>query len=192
MRKIRNLIFSLFAVLFIAFSCNKKQEELSDLDKLKHSNKKSYPAVKMDSAQAINSITKQKIQELLDLSILYAAGNKDTDIDSVIYDQMNSYFLKPDSAKTIPLLKELDSFKVKNARVNTLDITKKINGKDTIDIASFEVEYFGTHQKSIGTFNKKARYILKKSPVQFVKEFKFYFVDFDFKEKENTASGVTK
>lgn len=192
MRKNRNLIFSLFAVLLVVFSCNKKQEELSDLDKLKYSNKKSYPAIKMDSAQAINSITKQKVQELLDLSILYASGNRDTDIDSVIYDQMNSYFIKSDSTKTKFLLKELDSLKVKNARVNTLDIDKKINGKDTIDIASFEVEYFGNNHKPIGTFSKKAKYILKKSPVQFVKEFKFYFIDFDFKEKENTSSRVTK
>lgn len=99
--------FLMFAVLFLAFvSCNNKKSEVSDLDKLRNSNNvRSYPAVQMDSMQAINSITKQKVQELLDLSTLYLSGNRNTEIDTVIYSQMESYFHKPDSLtfkKTIP------------------------------------------------------------------------------------------
>lgn len=84
MKRISNfLIFTVLLTLFIA--CNNKTSEVSDLDKLRNSNnEKSYPAVQMDSMQAINSITKQKVQELLDLSTLYLSGNRNTEIDTVI------------------------------------------------------------------------------------------------------------
>lgn len=142
------LIFSL-----LAFSCSKKEtEEISDLEKIKHNNRKSYPSAKMDSAQAINSITKQKVQELLDLSTIYASGNKSTDVDSLIYRQIESYFLKPDSNKIKPLISELDSLKVKNIKVKSLNIFQKIDGKDTLDIADFTLEYLGKNKNSLGFF----------------------------------------
>ena len=76
--KINNLIIVIIGFIVI-FSCNKKEsEEISDLDKIKHNNKNSYPSTKMDSAQAIHNITQQKLQELLDLSTIYASGNKNT------------------------------------------------------------------------------------------------------------------
>ena len=112
---------------------------MSDLDKIKHHNKTSYPSIKMDSAQAINNITKQKIQELLDLSAIYASGNRNTGVDSLIYNQINSYFLSPDSIKIKPLIAELDSLKVKNIRVINLEINEEITDKDTLNIANFTV-----------------------------------------------------
>lgn len=188
--KTSNFIFALIGFITL-FSCQKKEQEgLSDIDKIKHNNKNSYPSIKMDSTQAMHSITQQKLQELLDLSAIYATGNKNTQVDSLIYDQINSYFLSPDSTKISPLLHELDSLKVKDIRVKSLAISQKITEKDTLDIASFTIEYLGKDKKSLGYFDKKASYILKKSPVKFVKEFKFYFVDFDL--KENTESEVTK
>ena len=115
----------------------------------------SYPVTKMDSAQAIASITKQKIQELLDLSTLYTAGNRDTEIDSVIYAQMRSYFVDQDSSKLTPLLLQLDSLKVQNAKVGNISVTKEIKGADTLDFAKFFVEYFDNRSRSLGTFEKK-------------------------------------
>ena len=147
----------------------------------------------MDSAQAISFITKQKIQELLDLSTLYTAGNRDTEIDSVIYSQMQSYFVDQDSNKLGPLLLQLDSLKVQTAKVGNISVTKEIRGNDTLDLAKFYVEYFDFRNKLIGSFEKNAHYVLKPSPVKFVKEFKFYFVDFDAPvKKDSTAVGVTK
>lgn len=167
---------------------------MSDLDKLRHNtNQKSYPVTKMDSAQAISFITKQKIQELLDLSTLYTSGNRDTEIDSVIYAQMKEYFAEKDSNKLKPILKQLDSFKVKSAKVGNIEVTKEIKGNDTLDFAKFSVEYFDNKDKSLGTFQKNAQYILKTAPVKFKKEFRFYFVDFDVKPlKDSTSVGVTK
>ncbi|MDH6251992.1 ASC-1-like (ASCH) protein [Chryseobacterium sp. H1D6B] len=194
MKRISN--FLIFAILFLAFiSCSNKKTEVSDLDKLRNSNNaKSYPAVQMDSMQAINSITKQKVQELLDLSTLYLSGNRNTEIDTVIYSQMESYFHKPDSITFKNLFRELDSLKVKSVKVNNLEVYKDYYKKDTLDYAKFNVEYFDEKNKSIGTFEKNAQYILLSTPIQFKKEFKFYFLNFYSSplKKDSTSVGVTK
>ncbi|MFP3832222.1 hypothetical protein [Chryseobacterium sp. SIMBA_028] len=193
MKRINNfLIFSVLLTLFVA--CNNKKTEVSDLDKLRNSNNaKSYPAVQMDSMQAINSITKQKVQELLDLSTLYLSGNRNTEIDTVIYSQMESYFHKPDSLTFKRLFSELDSMKVKSVKVNNLNVYKEFYKKDTLDYARFNVEYFDGKNKSLGNFEKNAQYILL-STSKLKKEFKFYFLDFYSKpiKKDSTSLGVTK
>ena len=194
MKKKNNWIAMLLALSFLVFSCTKENSEISDLQKVRNNNnEKSYPVTKMDSAQAISFITKQKIQELFDLSTLYTSGNRDTEIDSVIYAQMKSYFAETDSSKLKPILNQLDSFKVKTAKVGNISTIKEIKGQNTVDFAKFEVEYFDNKERTIGKFEKNAQYILKLSPVKFKKEFKFYFVDFDVKpQKDSTSTGVTK
>ncbi len=89
-------------------------------------NATSYPVAKMDSAQAINAITKQKVQEVMDLSILYLSGSRNTDIDSTIHTQLLKYFVTPDTLKLKPLFKELESLRVKTVKVQNLEIKKKI------------------------------------------------------------------
>lgn len=184
--------------MLLAFTaCNNKKTEVSDLETLRNSNnKKSYPAVQMDSAQAINFITKQKVQELLDLSTLYlsGSGNKNTEIDTVIYSQMGSYFHKPDSMTFKKLFRELDSLKVKSVKVNNLSVYKDYYKNDTLDYAKFNVEYFDDKNRSLGTFEKNAQYILMSTPIKFKKEFKFYFLNFYSSplKKDSTSVGVTK
>ncbi|WP_447951872.1 hypothetical protein [Chryseobacterium koreense] len=189
-----NLLLMLLTLLFSAAACNKESTELSDLQKVRNNNnRKTYPVTKMDSAQAISFITKQKIQELLDLSTLYTAGNRDTEIDSVIYAQMRSYFAEKDSDRLKPILKQLDSFKVKTAKVGNIEVKKEIIGHDTLDFAKFNVEYYDSRDRLIGNFQKNVQYTLKLSPVKFKKEFTFYFVYFDVKPpKDSTSVGVTK
>lgn len=187
--------FLMFTVLFLAFvSCNNKKTEISDLDTLRNSNNvRSYPVVQMDSMQAINSITKQKVQELLDLSTLYLSGKRNTEVDTFIYSQMESYFHKPDSLTFKNLFRELDSLKVKSVKVNSLNVYKEFYKKDTLDYARFNVEYFDEKNKSLGAFEKNAQYILMSTPM-IKKEFKFYFLDFySAPLKKDTASvGVTR
>ena len=190
MRKITNLLYILFAFL-VVFSCKKTNEEVSDLEKLRNSNnKKSYPAVQMDSLQVINAITQQKTQEVLDLSGLYLSGNRNTEIDSAMYNQLQSYFHKPDSTTFKVLFHEMDSLKAKSTKVNKLNVFKEIIGKDTIDYAKFDVEYFDAKKKSVGTAEKFSQYILvsiakSKNPN---KEFKFYFLNFYTKPVKDTVS----
>lgn len=194
MKRINN--FLIFSILLLAFiSCNNKNTEVSDLDKLRNSNNtKTYPAVQMDSAQAINVITKQKVQELLDLSTLYLTGNRNTEIDTVIYSQMQSYFHKPDSMTFKKLFRELDSLKVKSVKVNNLEVYQDFYKEDTLDFAKFNVEYFDSKNKSLGSFEKNAQYILVSTP-NTKKEFKFFFLNFysnPLLKKDSTSVGVTK
>lgn len=179
-------------MMFLLFSC-KKEEAPPSLEQVKYNNnQKSYPSTKMDSAQAINLITKQKIQELLDLSVLYSSGKKDTEIDSVVYAQMESYFYKPDSLTFRPLFKELESLKVTKAKVQNIEVYKKTFKTDTLDYAKFDVEYFNNH-RPLGKFSRDAQYILHSAPIKFKREFKFYFLNF-YKAPPNDSilSGVTK
>src|SRR5690606_34957344 len=106
------LLFGLMLALFTG--CKKEQENLS-LEQVKYnSNTTSYPSAKMDTLQSINKITRQKVREVLELSILYNSGNKDTEIDAAMYNQILGYFYKPDSTTVKSLFTELDSLKVKN------------------------------------------------------------------------------
>lgn len=193
MKLLNNIFFAL--VLFgLIFSCKKENAAKNDMDTLRNNNNRiSYPVTKMDSAQAISFITKQKIQELFDLSTLYTSGNRDTEIDSVIYAQMNSYFAEEDSEKLKPILRQLDSLKVKMVKVGNIEVWNEFKNKDTLDFAKFDVEYFDNNNRSIGTFNKNAQYILKAYPLKFKKEFKFYFVNFDMPSaKDSISVGVTR
>ncbi|WP_018675235.1 hypothetical protein [Riemerella columbina] len=182
------------SILLLLFSCNKKEQSLSDLEKLRlNNNKNTYPVTKMDSTQAINAITQQKVQEVLDLSTLYLSGNQDTEIDSTIYKQLLKYFETPDSLTLKHLFTELDSLKVKQAKVHDLSITKETYKRDTINNVAFKVEYFDKGNNSMGIHQREAQYILKSAPEKFKKEFKFYFLSFYPKaENDSTASGVTR
>lgn len=181
---------------FAVFSCKQnEQNTVSDLDKLRNSNnRKTYPAVQMDSAQAINSITKQKIQELLDLSTLYISGSRNTKIDTLIYSQMQSYFQKTDSTTFNTLFRELDSLKVKTVKVGKVNVKQEIKNQDTLDFAQFDVEYFDRKNRSIGSYEKNAQYTLVSKPIKFKKEFKFYFLNFysSPSKKDSTSVGVTR
>ncbi|WP_300671689.1 hypothetical protein [Soonwooa sp.] len=175
-------ILSIFIILLASFyiiSCSKKYEGDSNINDVKYkNNRNTIPSTKMDSAQAINTITKQKIQDLLDLSTLYISGNKDTEIDSVIYAQMQSYFFKNDSLQLKPLFKDLDSLKVRYTSINNLNIERKVSGKDTFDVAKFKVEYYNNKKAFIGSYDRNAEYVLKSVPTKDHNEFKFYFRNF--------------
>ena len=180
-------VLSLSVIILGFISCNKKYEgEDNSLETIRNANNRvTYTKSSLDSLQAINLITSQKVQDLLDLSTLYTSGNKDTEIDSVIYTQMQAHFLSKDSNNLKPLLKEMDSLKVRYATISNLKTSKKKKKKDTLDFANFDVEYYDKKRTYITTVNRKAQYLLKASPVKFQKEFKFYFTSFYKKESDS-------
>ncbi len=190
--KINKTIFYIITTFILIISCTPK-EPVSDLDTLRNNtNSKSYPSGQLDSTQAINAITTQKVQELLDLSLLYVNGNKNTSIDTAIFNQMKSYFYEPDSTTFKALFKDLDSNKVKTAKVHKLEVYKKVSKKDTLDFAKFVVEYTTKNQKTLAPIERNAQYLLV-LPKKENNEFKFYFKDFYLSpEKDSTLLGVTK
>lgn len=183
----KKLLFSFFVIAISILSC-KKEETVSDIEKLRKATNSSI----VDSTQAITSITQQKLQELYDISALYTSGNKNTALDSLNYKQIQGYFLEKDSGNVKNLFKELDSMKARYVKVKNVEISTEILGEDTLDFAKYIVEYKNNDQKSIGEFKKKSQYKLIKKPVKFKNEFKFYFVKIDVPEKDSIASGVTK
>src|SRR5690606_27768239 len=193
MRKITRLIL-IFVLLSAVFACKKETPNLS-LEQVKYNtNKSSYPSTKMDSAQAINKITKQKVREVLELSILYKAGKQDTDIDSALYNQILGYFYKPDSLTVRNLLNELDSLQVGNARIGSFEVTERYFKKDTLNFARFDVQYYDRNNLPVGTSAREAQYVLVPAEIRFKKEFKFYFLNFYQQPilKDSTSSGVTR
>jgi hypothetical protein len=193
MKTINKTLFFSILILLAVISCVKKEDTaaVSDLDKLRNTNNQT---VQMDSTQAINAITLQKVQDVLDLSTLYLSGEKNTEIDTAIYSKIEKYFQKPDSVTFNVLFKELESLQVKKVKVNNINIYQEIQNNDTLDLAKFNVEYFDKKNKSIGTFEKNAQYTLVSKPEKTNKEFKFYFVNFyqQPSKKDSTATGVTK
>lgn len=193
MKTINNFLFLTILLGVIMTACTKKEEQnnISDLEKLRNTNNINVP---MDSTQAINSITLQKVQDVLDLSTLYLSGNKKTEIDTAIYSKIEKYFQKSDSTTFHGLFKELESLKVKKVKVSNINVFKKINDKDTLDFAKFNVEYIGDKNKSIGNFERSAQYTLVSKAKEKNKEFKFYFIKFysDLTEKDSTSVPVTR
>ena len=193
MKTINNFLFLTILLGIMMIACTKKEENnnVSDLDKLRNTNNIN---VLMDSTQAINSITLQKVQDVLDLSTLYLSGNKKTEIDTAIYSKIEKYFQKSDSTTFKGLFKELESLKVKKVKVSNINVFKKINDKDTLDFAKFNVEYIGDKNKSIGNFERSAQYTLVSKTNEKNKEFKFYFIKFysDLLVKDSTSVGVTR
>lgn len=173
---------------FLLMSCNSDKKESLTLDQVRYNtNKSGYPTAKLDSAQAIVQITKQKLREVMELSLLYQSGNKNTEIDQAVYRQALGYFHKPDSSSLKNLLSEIDSLKVKNVNVNNLSVGEKINKTDTVKVAKFDVEYFDKNNNSLGRFPRTAYYKMMPSEVRFKKEFKFYFTEFYPKLKQDSA-----
>ncbi len=183
--------FSMLLIIALLIACDKKPETIS-LEQVKYNtNTTSYPTTKMDSAQAINTITKQKTREVLELSILYNNGNKDSEIDEAIHSQILGYFYKPDSTTLRNIFVELDSLQVSNAKINRFQVEEKYFKKDTLNFAKFDVEYFDKQNRSIGTFPREAQYILLPAEINFKKEFRFYFLNFYNKPLNDSILSVS-
>lgn len=87
----KNLLFSFFIIAIGILSCKKENVQRSDIETLRHATNSN---VNLDSSEAIASITRQKLQELYDISALYTSGNRNTAIDSLNYRQIQGYFIK--------------------------------------------------------------------------------------------------
>lgn len=177
--------------VMMVFSCSKKEQPMT-MERENYQNTNTYPQVQMDSSQAIISITKQKLQEVVDLSVLYYQNN-DKEIDSTLYNQMLSYFYEPDSMTLKPFIEELDSLNVTKATIKNIENKELITEKDTLNFVKFKLDYFGGKQEKISEAEHEMQYILVATPIKFKKEFKFYFLNyFPHPIKDSTRLGVTK
>jgi len=177
-------------MIFFIFSCKKKYIGDNSIETVKYNKN---VAIELDSIQTRNNIILIKLQEIYDLAINYAIGNKDSDIDKAIYNQMQEYFEKKDSTAINPIIKEIDSIRARFARVNKVNAFEYSKNTDTLDFASYKIDYYDVERKYLGTMSKNTQYILKETPDKerkFKQEFKFYFVKFDvFSGKDSISLG---
>lgn len=198
--KTKSLFNSGFILLLLIsiYACNKKYEGNNSIENVKYnSNKTTYAPIEIDSVEARNYIIRLKLQEVYDLATNYAAGNKDTEIDKTLYNQLAEYFTRPDSAIVQPVIHEMDSLKARFVKISDVTSEKEIVNNDTLDFAHYQMAYYNNKRQYLGTEKKKTQYLLKETPViekKFKSEFRFYFVSFApmGTEKDSIPSGEIK
>ncbi|MDH1601239.1 MULTISPECIES: hypothetical protein [Empedobacter] len=159
-----------------------------------YKNEASTVSNKMDSVEAVNFIAKQKLREFFELSAL-ASNTNDTVVDSLLRDQLLSYFPKKDTTEIFSLLRELRSKKVTFTSVSKFAILPKDSiTPDSIKRIAYTINYFNSDKKLIETNNHVGVFVLKQEPIKFQREFKFYFRTLNDKkdsiQKDSIPSGV--
>ncbi|HCC93052.1 MAG TPA: hypothetical protein DEQ26_01765 [Flavobacteriaceae bacterium] len=159
-----------------------------------YKNEASTVSSKMDSVEAVNFIAKQKLREFFELSAL-ASNTNDTVVDSLLRDQLLSYFPKKDTTEIFSLLRELRSKKVTFTSVSKFAILPKDSiTPDSIKRIAYTINYFNSDKKLIETNNHVGVFVLKQEPIKFQREFKFYFRTLNDKkdsiQKDSIPSGV--
>lgn len=159
-----------------------------------YKNEASTVSSKMDSVEAVNFIAKQKLRELYELSAL-ASNTSDTVVDSLLRDQLLSYFPKKDTTEIYSLLRDLRAKKVTYTSVSKFAILPKDSiTPDSIKRISYTINYFNSDKKLIEMNNHVGIFVLKQEPIKFQREFKFYFKTLndrkDSIQKDSIPSGV--
>ncbi|WP_413533792.1 hypothetical protein [Empedobacter brevis] len=199
MKTISKLVqFSIVLLLgvWIIFSCkDDKYNGDYNPEMIKgYKNESSTVSSKMDSVEAVNFIAKQKLRELYELSAL-ASNTSDTVVDSLLRDQLLSYFPKKDTTEIFSLLRDLRSKKVTYTSVSKFAILPKDSiTPDSIRRIAYTINFFNSDKKLIETNNQVGVFVLKQEPIKFQREFKFYFTTLKEKkdsiQKDSIPSGV--
>ncbi|MCB9201743.1 MAG: hypothetical protein H6604_01660 [Flavobacteriales bacterium] len=184
--KIKSYIYVLSLIVFIT-SCKKEVYDGNYDPEIVET----YRNESLDSLQTINKIAEQKIQELYDLGLLYVYNNIDNELDSILSTQIDNYFYEKDSNQVNALLNE-----IKENKTHYIKITDVVNQdtdsmmEDSATISEFQIKYYNKEKNFLRKQNKYVKYILKKNPEKFVKEFKFYFIG--FAENDSILRGEIK
>ncbi len=178
----------LIALCMVIFSCKKDSTYSGDynLEEIKsYKNEASTLNTKMDSAQAIDFISKQKLREFYELSTL-AINSNDSTVSQMLWEQLKTYFPKTDSMKIKSILEEMKAKNVKFASIENLKIQNLEEQSDTVKKINYTVNYFAESKKLVESNNRISIAVLKLEPIKFKKEFKFYFKTLDDKASNDT------
>lgn len=202
MKAKRNII-GLFLIFFICIVACKKSNLYDgnpDPEVIKnYRNEMPASVSKMDSLEAINFITKQKLLEVYEISALLSSSDKnDSILKEILISQLETYFLESDTINIPYLLAEADSLKVNYAKVSKIE--EILNESIVIDSAyqaKYTVDYFSKEKKLISSIDKTAEFTLRKeeSPEEFKDVFKFYFISLNklnYPINDTVSSGVTQ
>ena len=172
----------LISIILILFSCKNESTYNGDYnpEEIKeYKNDNASLTNKMDSAQAVDFISTQKLRELYELSTL-AANTNDSVLSEMLWGQLKSYFPKKDTVEILSILQDLKTKKVKFASIENIKSEPKDSLTiDTIKRVQYTVNYYAADKKLIETNNRTSVLVLRKDPQQFQREFKFYFKTLD-------------
>lgn len=193
--KVKHFISVLVCVIFVAVGCKKDQFFGGDHDPevIKNYRNQSSTVSKMDSLTSINHITRQKLLEVYELSLLYSSKQNDSILKDLLYSQLSGYFLDSDSVSIPKLMKEIDSLGARFVEVkNYEDVESDSITDDSIRKIDYWVKYYSDDKKLIDSISKTAEFILKKEPKKFKHEFTFYFTNLDLIQKDVIPASLTQ
>lgn len=186
--KAKRLILMLICLIFVAIACKKEQffDGEHDPEVIKNYKNESAPVSQMDSIASINFITKQKLLEVYELSLLYSSKQNDSILKDVLHSQLASYFVDSDTLNMPRLLREMDSLQAKFIELRHFkDVESDSLSADSIRKIDYWVRYYSSDKKLIDSLHKTAEFILKKEPKKFKNEFTFYFTDLNVGKTQN-------
>lgn len=197
--KLINLCLCIVILICIVYSCKNDTTYNGDYnpDVIKeYRNEASTLNTKMDSVEAINAISKQKLREFYELSAL-ASSNNDSVMQDILVTQLRSYFSKEETPEVDSLLVYLRKKNVQIISIAKFNILQNDSlTADTIKRADYTLNLFNKDKNLIESVNRTSVFVLKQEPIKFKREFKFYFKTLNFisdsVQKENISSGVTQ
>ena len=151
---------------------------------------------KMDSIEAVNYISKQKLKEFYELSAL-ASSNNDSVLQEHLFSQLKSYFSVNQLDEIDTLLVDLKRKNVHFASIARFNILANDSlTPDSIKRADYTLNLFNKDKKLVETLNRTSVFVLKQEPIKFKREFKFYFKTLnelkDSIQKDTISSGVKR
>ena len=197
--KLINLCLCMVISICIVYSCKNDTTYNGDYDPdviKEYRNEASTLNTKMDSVEAINAISKQKLREFYELSAL-ASSNNDSVVQDILVTQLRSYFSKEETPEVDSLLVYLRKKNVQIISIAKFNILQNDSlTADTIKRADYTLNLFNKDKNLIESVNRTSVFVLKQEPIKFKREFKFYFKTLNFindsVQKENISSGVTQ
>lgn len=195
--KTKTMIVISLGLVFAVFSCKKEPTYKGehDPDVIKNYHNEAASVSEMDSAASVNFIAKQKLTEIYELSSLYSYNSGDSLMRSILYPQLQSYFLKNDSLSISNLISEMDSLQVHFVEIDSLSFPPEDSlGQDSVRLVNYGIKLYSEDKKLKDYQKKSAQFILKKEPKKFKNEFIFYFVELNRNQepKDTISSGVTQ
>ena len=197
--KMMNLCVCMILSICIINSCTKDTTYEGDYnpDVIKgYKNESSTLNTKMDSIEAVNFISKQKLREFYELSAL-ASNNNDSIVQDLLITQLRTYFSTDNLDEVDSLLVHLKRKNIHFASIAKFDIIPNDSlMPDTIKRANYILNLFDKDRKLVESMNRRSEFVLKQEPIKFKREFKFYFKTLnlvnDSIQKDTISSGVTR
>jgi len=186
--KAKRFISILICLIFVAIACKKEQifDGEHDPEVIKNYKNEAAEATSMDSIASINHITKQKLLEVYELSLLYASKQNDSILRDVLGSQLAGYFLENDTLNIPKLMTEIDSLQAKFVEITHLgEIVSDSVRDDSVRKIDYWVKYYSSDKKLIDSLGRTTEFILKKEPKKFKNEFTFYFTNLNLTDNQN-------